>query len=358
MKTLFILTPALLLLALGAVPAPESATAPRKSKPAAKAVAKAKTRKLIKEVMGTEQLTGWEGSLGEMFTLGTNPAFNFALKKAQYSAGRANIGISPYVAKADEKLLVLHFTIQNSQPRPMHFGSYYLSVKAVDSGGVTREYVRDIARENTGESISMTLNRGQKVDAYTVIPVAGWGEVPKLIVANAYTPKAPVVRYDLRGKVAKLAAPFAEPKDGATALKLVPVKAGQFYPVTDRFDARLDSVTYSSDKLQNRAPSAGKRFVIATFTLQNKSLKDHQFSQSVFRADLKDADGEKTSYNNSILKGSRDEEAGSELAPGEEARVRFYWELPEKVEPKTILLQYGYDKEARTFAYDVASVAK
>jgi hypothetical protein len=37
-----------------------------------------------------------------------------------------------------------------------------------------------------------------------------------------------------------------------------------------------------------------------------------------------------------------------ELAPGEEARVRFYWELPEKVDAKTILMQYGYDREART----------
>jgi hypothetical protein len=125
---------------------------------------------------------------------------------------------------------VLHFTIQNAKPTAMHFGPYYLNVKAIDSGGVTREYVRLIAREKTGESLSTTLNPGQKIDAYTVIPVAGWGEVPKLIVGNAYAPKAPIVRYDLRGKVAKLAAPFADAKDRTTALKLVPAKASQFIP--------------------------------------------------------------------------------------------------------------------------------
>jgi hypothetical protein len=38
--------------------------------------------------------------------------------------------------------------------------------------------------------------------------------------------------------------------------------------------------------------------------------------------------------------------------------VRFYWELPEKVDAKTILMQYGYDREARTFAYDVAGAVK
>ncbi|HEX8465090.1 MAG TPA: DUF4352 domain-containing protein [Abditibacterium sp.] len=357
MKTLSIVTPAILLLALGAVSAPQSLAAPRKAAKA-KPAAKPKTRKLIKEVLGTEQLTGWEGALGEMFTLGTNPPFNFTLKNAAYSAGRVNIGEGSYWPKGDEKLLVLHFTVQNVKPTAMHFGAYYLNVKAVDSGGVTREYVRQIAREKTGESLSLSLNPGQKIDAYTVIPVAGWGEVPKLIVSSAYEPKSSIVRYDLRGKVAKLSAPFAEPKDGTTALKLISAKAGQFYPVTDRFDARLESVAYSGDKLQNRAPNSGKRFCIATFTLQNKSLKPYRFSQSVFRADLKDVDGEKTDYTSSILKGSRDEEANSELAPGEEARVRFYWELPEKVEAKTILMQYGYDKESRTFAYDIASAGK
>jgi hypothetical protein len=295
MKTLSLLTPAFLLLALGTVNAPDSLAAPSKTtKAKAKPAVKPKARKLIKEVMGTEQLTGWEGALGEMFTLGTNPPFNFTLKKAAYSAGRVNIGESPFWPKGDEKLLVLHFTVQNVKPTAMHFGSYYLNIKAVDSGGVTREYVRQIAREKTGESLSMTLNPGQKIDAYTAIPVAAWGEVPKLIVGNAYTAKAPIVRYDLRGKVAKLAAPFAEPKDGTTALKLIAAKAGKFYPVTGSFDARLESVTYSSEKIKNYAPGAGKRFCIATFTLQNKSLRPYHFSQSVFRADLKDVDGEKT----------------------------------------------------------------
>jgi hypothetical protein len=58
-----------------------------------------------------------------------------------------------------------------------------------------------------------------------------------------------------------------------------------------------------------------------------------------------------------MLKPSRDERANGELLPGEEARVRFFFELPNNVDARPVLLQYGYDRESRTFAYDVSKVA-
>ncbi len=44
----------------------------------------ARPRKMIREVLGTQPLQGWEGSLSVTFTLGTNPAFNWTLRKVQY----------------------------------------------------------------------------------------------------------------------------------------------------------------------------------------------------------------------------------------------------------------------------------
>jgi hypothetical protein len=58
-----------------------------------------------------------------------------------------------------------------------------------------------------------------------------------------------------------------------------------------------------------------------------------------------------------MLKPSRDERASGELLPGEEARVRFFFELPTERRCQTVLLQYGYDRESRTYAYDVSTVA-
>jgi hypothetical protein len=102
---------------------------------------------------------------------------------------------------------------------------------------------------------------------------------------------------------------------------------------------------------------AGKRFVNTVFTIRNKGPRATRYSASDFRADLKDADGEKVNYNSELLKPSRDERAHGELLPGEEARVRFFFELPNNVDAKTVLLQYGYDRESRTYAYDVSTVA-
>jgi hypothetical protein len=80
------------------------------------------------------------------------------------------------------------------------------------------------------------------------------------------------VRYDLRGKVAKLAAPFADPADakGATARKMVPPNEGAFYPVTEFFDVRLDSASYSTEPNMGHKVGAGKRFVNTVFTIRNK----------------------------------------------------------------------------------------
>jgi hypothetical protein len=44
------------------------------------------------------------------------------------------------------------------------------------------------------------------------------------------------------------------------------------------------------------------------------------------------------------------------LLPCEEARVRVFFELPQNVDARTVLLQYGYDRESRTYAYDVSTV--
>ena len=312
--------------------------------------------KLIREVLGTTPLVGYEGKLNQTFTLGKETPFNFTLRSAEYTVGRVNIGTDPVSFGGDEKLLVLHFTAQNSMSRAFSFSTSYLNFIAVDASGVSRKYINNIAREVTGEPVNLTLNPGQKIDAYTVIKVGAFGAVPKLIVKHAYEDKAPIVRYDLRGVAKKLPAPYADPSDksGATALKTVEATSGTWYPVTDFFDARLEKVEYSTNKFDGRELGAGNRYCIAMFTIRNGGKRAVNMSSSDFRADLNDVDGEKTNYNNTMLKGSRDEAAFAQVEPGEETRVRFFWQLPEKVDAQTVLLKYGYNTDSRTFAFPVA----
>jgi hypothetical protein len=343
---------ALALLATSSIVMAAPAKKPATRKPAAKAVAKPK---LIREVMGTEQLVGYEGTLGQTFTIGKETAVNFTLRKAEYTVGRVNIGGYSHLPSGDEKFLVLHFTIHNPHKKPFTFSSSYLIIKAVDAQGVTRNALNDIAREVTAESVNFPLQPGQKVDVYTAIKVSAFGEVPKVIVQNNYDREAPIVRYDLRGKAGKLIAPFADPADpkGATSPKVIPAVMGTAYPVTDNFDLSVDKITYSTEPMGGRKPENGKHYCVATVTITNRAKKPVRYGQSYFRADLKDMDGEKVNYNTYLQKASRDEDSSAELAPGEEARARFFWVLPANVKAKSVLLQYGYDRESRTYAVDV-----
>jgi len=101
--------------------------------------------------------------------------------------------------------------------------------------------------------------------------------------------------------------------------------------------------------------------VTAVFTLRNASQADASYTWSDFGVELKDADGEKVPYTQSLLKASRDETANGTLAPGEEARVRFFFPLPKNVEGKTLDLAEGkkvHVRTARVFAFDLSGAAK
>src|SRR5690349_8185923 len=64
-------------------------------------------------VRGATPLAGDVGHLGVTYTLPDSP-WNFTLKSAEFSVGRLIIGTSVYAPQADQKLLVLRYTIQNS----------------------------------------------------------------------------------------------------------------------------------------------------------------------------------------------------------------------------------------------------
>lgn len=67
-------------------------------------------------VQGTTQLAGDVGVIGKAFTIGKNEnAINFTLTSAEFSVSRVTVGEDVYTPKADEKLLVLRYTVHNPQ---------------------------------------------------------------------------------------------------------------------------------------------------------------------------------------------------------------------------------------------------
>jgi hypothetical protein len=212
-----------------------------------------------------------------------------------------------------------------------------------------------MGRDGTTEKLQITLKPAQKIDAVSAVLVPAEGVVPKLIVEREKG--APVVRFDLRGKVKPLPAPVADPSDasGATARKEVPAVPGTFY-ATGVFDTRLDEVSYVKGPLLQREAGDGKRYFTAVLTLKNRTNRPQSYYWGYFLADLKDAEGEKSAYAQALLKPTRDEATSGDLAPGEEARIRYFFPIPNDVAGKTFRFAEGKQidaRVARVFAFDV-----
>lgn len=310
-------------------------------------------------VLGTTQLPGDFGKLGTTYTIGKSSPINFTLKSADYSVVPVTIGNNSWVPKADEKVLVLHYTVHNPLPTEQRYYWADILFTAVDARDTNHNFIQAVAREGEQQPLTVTLKPAQKLDVMAAIIVPAEGVVPKLIVEREKG--APVVRYDLRGKVTPLPATVADAADttGATARKEVLAQAGTFY-ATGLLDMRLDETAYVTTPILNREPGAGKRFLTATFTIKNRTASAQRYVWSDFLPDLRDADGEKVAFTQAILKATRDESTYGDLAPGEEARIRFFFPLPADVAGKTLRMAEGKQisaTAARVFAFDLSTAA-
>lgn len=337
--------------AIGGAAAPAvKKPAPKKPAPAAKAGGPV--------VLGTKQLPGDFGQLGTTYTIGKDSPLNFTLKSAEYSIARVNLGTNSWVPGVGQKLLVLHYTVHNPNPRETRYYWADLKFTAVSKDDKNYEYLQAAGREGTSDSVDISLKPAQKLEVWSAILVPAEGVVPKLIVERQEG--APVIRYDLRGKVKGMASPFAESSDaeGATVAKQIQVKPGQWAPI-GVFDAKLDSIAYTTEALGGSAPEQGQRYLVATFTLKNSTGDARRYYWGDFEAEVRDADGEKAPFVQQLLKGSRNETADGDLPPGEEYRVRFFFVLPEKVEGKAILLKEGKQPDSgtpRPFTFDLSGL--
>lgn len=307
------------------------------------------------DVQGTAQLAGGEGAFGKTYSLGkTNNALNYTLTSAEYSIMPITMGTTVYAPKAKEKLLVLHYTVQNPQKSDISVNYSSFKLTAVDAKDVNQEFNNYVAREGTNEIFDAALKPAQKISLYAAFSVPAAGQIPKLIVSR--NDGSPVLRFDLRGKVKALVAPFADPTDpsGASALAEVPAQPGTFYPMQN-LGVKLETAIFSQDKMDGKQPEDGKRYLIATFSIKNltgASASAVSFSYSTFKIELRDAEGDKQLFNGYLIKASRDEHADGSLKPGEEYRFRVYFGLPNDLAAKTLAISEG---ESRVYAFDVSN---
>lgn len=327
-----------------------------KAKPKPKPKPKASTTNHA--TLGTTQLKGEYADLGSTYTLGKDSPMNINLASAEYSVEPLVIADTIYCPKASEKLLVLRFSVHNPQPREVFARYDTWSIMAVDANGGNEEHIGDagiVTSKDIGNSsktsFGMTMNRGQKVDVITAIIVPAAGEIPKVIFKSSDNL---VLRYLLSGKLKPLAAPFADTNDktGATALAAVTGQPGTFCPLGE-LSFKFDGASFSDTPYKGQELGEGNRNLFVAATIKNVAPTKQFFRYDFLKSALKDAGGADVDAKKDMLLGSRDAGVETDLAPGQELKVRIQFEVPKDLTLKT----YSVAKdESRLYEFDISGV--
>lgn len=304
-------------------------------------------------VQGTNQLAGGDAKLGQTITLypGTDQAMNFTLGSADYTVGHwFDTDKNDYLPKVGEKLLILHATVQNPQKVEHFWRGDGFDITGVDSKNTEVKPEWNWFDEKTHSPVSMTFKPAQKLDVVFLIKLDTKVSLPKLIVK---TSNDKVWRYDLRGQIKGLAAPYADPavKDGSAALDSIAAKVGLYY--TSYFDLRLDKVEYATQPMLDKEAPAEGRLMLVYVTYKNplptpQMLQGWTIKPKVFDQDDLDV-GESS---NAFLVG-RDQEIDSQIAPSKEISLRYVLPVTKGTEPKRVELAFN---DGRTFSFDISTI--
>jgi hypothetical protein len=301
---------------------------------------------------GTPQLPGDNGEIGQVYKLRTGNPVYFRLNSAEYTVARIRFSKSLVIPEADEKLLVIHFSVQNpDKDQEMLFRFDSLKFTAVDAMNVNHDH-KFIGDEQTKESLQMHLKPAQRVEAYTCIVVPASAEIPKLMVMPPLTNDGPVLRYDLRDKVAALPAPVADPADpsGATALKTVPAQLNTSYPMRF-FDVAVEKTEAAATAPDGSSSKPGDSYFVVTMACKNTAELDSNLRFDTLALTLTDADGQQLKRGRDLLAATSSSSFNQKVPPGAEAHVRYYFIVPKDAKPNTLAIR---EATSRTYEWDVS----
>lgn len=295
-------------------------------------------------------LAGDNGELNKVYALVKSNPIQFSLLRAEYTTTPITIGDKYFAPKAEEKLLVLHFTVQNTQAATNFVRYDRLRFTAVDAMNVNHEAVQGWGDAENHAFVALELKPKQKLECYAGILVPAKGVVPKLMIMPIKEGDGPILRYDLRDKVAALPAPIADPADptGATALENVPGELGKTYPYAT-FEITVEQFSYVDTKLSDITPSAGGRLLIANLRVKNIVSVDSLLRYDMFRPVAVDADGAEVRYRGMLLPSS-EVKVAQPLKPGAEMRVRMIFAVEKGRTP----VKFSLNENAKTRNYEYA----
>jgi len=304
------------------------------------------------ETVGTQQLNGEYGKIGDTYTLGKTHPWNTSLKSAEYTIDPVYFGDRTVWPTEDEKLLLLHFTVHNPQNVLALMRRDMINITAIDSNDKNWNKENCLASEEKRQEVAQDFKPAQKMNVYAVVRVPNAGEIPKLMLTNFFD-KDSVIRYDLRGKVKGLPAPYADPSDssGATVPSVIPAKMGEYYP-SGVFALKLEGISYTTDPIGDSRPGNGQ-FMIATMSVKALTYTKSLLRHDMFEFKVLDSDGSDIKYSYILLKASSDNKISQELDFGQEVKCRFIFKADKGVTVKSFRFASACQGKGKPYLYTI-----
>ena len=216
-----------------------------------------------------DQRPGTDGVIGRDYKINRDYPLQFVLEKVEYTIDRVRFGEQSRACKAEEKLMVVRFSVQNATKEEALFRYDSIAMTAVDDQQQNYEYRGEYAADGTGQVVDLNLKPAQKIRCYTVVVVPAKARINKLMVLP-YEDDAPVIRYALDGKIGRLPEPHADPDDksGLTPRDELSAKVGEWQTI-GLFDVRVDASAPSTETIADTELPEDKAWHAITLTLRN-----------------------------------------------------------------------------------------
>ncbi len=272
--------------------------------------------------LGTAQLPGDNGKIGQAYTMGKESRLNFVLTGVRYAKTRWSHGSDTTAPTVGQKLLILDYQVQNPNREVTSFSEGALTFTAIDGEGANHEGVPGVVGKGRAAELSIALKPAQRIDAESVVVVPAKGPIPKLMVAHRSG--GGVLRYDLHGLVGPLPKPLSE--NGVDALPRVAGKAGVAYPLL-MTDLTYVSTAFKAGAFADLSEQEGKVYMLAKIALVVRTPGNQAFQ---IHGEAIDEDGERYPSIN-LHKASTDGEIGGIGEPGQEVACRMLLAVPKGV---------------------------
>ena len=284
----------------------------------------------------TKPLAGTVGTIGVPARVGK---FQFVLTGASFATRVDHTDTA--IADKGKKFLVLRYTLQNPGTQELGLDWAQVRFTVVGADNANHENAELVLNPETMSPLNLQLKPAQKVPCVTFVEVPATDPVPKLIVQNE---SAPVVRYDLKGKIKKFTGLFAAP-DGVTALDAGVAKLAQKVDL-GYFDFVVEKVEESAAALGEVAPEDGKKLVVVQVAFTNPGKMARSLDWSVYALSMKDANNEPVDFLQTLLRAVGNTVLTAEVNPGETVRGRLIFSAAKEARPDSLAFAYGEGRSA------------